>query len=121
MKKILLLIFLFLSIQGYTQSLSKLKILYERKDRIVMNDGKSYKILVNKPFYSVSDPTIPTYKQVADHVFRLNRVLILKNENTYIELIEWVKENMTIYLSRKPIDFSFIEDNISDSLVYPNN
>ncbi len=121
MKKILPIIFLFLSLQSYSQSLSKLKILYERKDKIVMNNGKNYEILVNKPFYSVSDSSIPRHKQVADHVFRLNRVLILRNEDTYIELIEWVKENMTIYQSRKPVNFNFTENNISDSLVSPSN
>lgn len=110
MKKILLLIFLFLSSHNYAQSLSKTKIIYERKDNIIMNDGKNYEIVVNKPFYSVRDSTIPRHKQVSDHVFRLNRVLILRNEDTYIELIEWVKENMKTYQSKKLVNF--IESNI---------
>ncbi|GGX26930.1 hypothetical protein [Aquimarina muelleri] len=121
MKKLLPLLFLFFSLQNYAQTLSKTRILYERKNKIVMNDGKHYEIIVNKPFYSVSDSTIQKHKQITDHVFRLNRVLILKNENTYIELIEWVKENMKIYQSRKPINYNFMENPMYDSLVSPSN
>ncbi|WP_106793726.1 hypothetical protein [Aquimarina sp. Aq78] len=122
MKKLLLLVFLFISLQNYAQSLSKTRIIYEHKDQIVMNNGKRYKILVNKPFYSVSDTTIKKYKQYANHhLLRLNRVLILSNDEEYIELIEWVKEDMKLYESRELSDFNLKENNISDSLVAPKN
>lgn len=121
MKRILLLVFLFITFANYAQSLSKTQILYERKDQIVMNDGRQYQVLVNKPFYAVSDAKIERYKQVADHVFRLNRVLILRNDDTYIELIEWVKENMKLYQTRQPVDFDINEIDISDSVVSPGN
>ncbi|WP_034237770.1 hypothetical protein [Aquimarina atlantica] len=122
MKKLLLLVFLFISLHNYAQSLSKTRIIYEHKDQIVMNNGKQYKILVDKPFYSVSDTTIKKYKQYANHhLLRLNRVLILSNDEEYIQLIEWVKEEMKLYESRELSDLNLEKNNISGSLVAPRN
>ncbi len=102
MKKIILLILLFTIMNGHAQSLSKTSIIYERKNQVVLNNGKQYEILANKPFYEVSDSTIQLYKEANGHVLRLNRVLILKNEQENIELIEWVKEEVIkLYISRK--------------------
>ncbi|WP_108867334.1 hypothetical protein [Aquimarina aquimarini] len=121
MKKILLLIFIFTTLSSYTQSLSKTRIIYERKDQIVMNNGKQYKILVNKPFYLVSDTSIKKHKQFTDHVLRLNRVLIIQSDNEYKQLIEWVKEDMTLYESRELSDIYLKENNLSDSIVLPKD
>ncbi|WP_103068511.1 hypothetical protein [Aquimarina sediminis] len=115
MKRLLLIFCLFTVVNNYSQSLSKTNIIYERKDQIVLNDGRQYEILVNKPFYLVSDTSIKKYKQVSDHVFRLNRVLILRGDNKYTELIEWVKEDMKLYESREPINQGLDKNVISDS------
>ncbi len=102
MKKLLLLILLCVIVKSNAQSLSKTYIIYERKDQIVLNNGKQYQILYNKPFYEVSDNTIEPYREFNGHVLRLNRVLTLKGKNEYLELIEWVKEkNIKLYRRRK--------------------
>ncbi|MEW7278471.1 hypothetical protein ABW636_07735 [Aquimarina sp. 2201CG1-2-11] len=102
MKKLLLLILLCTIVEINAQSLSKTHIIYERKDQVVLNDGKQYQIVLNQPFYEVSDNTIAPYKESNGHVLRLNRVLRLKDKDgIYIELIEWVKEeHIKLYLLR---------------------
>ncbi|WP_062055329.1 hypothetical protein [Aquimarina longa] len=109
MKRLLFLLFLLVALNNYAQSLSKTQIIYERKDQIVLNNGKQYKIIDNKPFYLVSDTTIKAHKQFKDHLLRLNRVLILSNDDNYIKLIEWVKEDMKLYESREFVKFKSIK------------
>lgn len=121
MKRILLIVFLSLTVNNYAQSLSKTNIIYERKDQIVLNNGKQYQILVDKPFYQVSDISIQKYKQVQNDLLRLNRVLILRNNDEYIELIEWVKEDLKLYQSIELVDANLKEKILSDSLAYPED
>ena len=112
MNKLLLLIFLLISIQDYAQSLSKTSIIYERKNQVVMNNGKHYQILVDKPFYEIADNTIKRYIHVGDHTLMLNRVLVIRNDNEYNELIEWIKEDLRFYESREIINFTTIDNYI---------
>ncbi|MEW7291846.1 hypothetical protein [Aquimarina sp. 2304DJ70-9] len=115
MNKYLLLIFTLFSIVQYGQSLSKTSILYESKDLVVMNNGKSYQILDEKPFFEISDTTIEKYIQIEDHLLRLNRIMMLRNENEYSELIEWLKDDFKFYKSRVIIDYDNKGNNVSDS------
>ena len=103
MKKLLLFILLCSIVEIHAQEVvSKTHIIYERKDQVVLNDGKQYQIVLNQPFYEVSDNTIAPYKESNGHVLRLNRILRLKDKDgVYIELIEWVKEeHIKLYLLR---------------------
>ena len=97
MKIHLLSFFLLVSLCSFGQILTKERIIYEYKDQLVMNDGAHYKILVSRPFYQITDTTIPQHKEFQDHVLRLNRVLILRSDEKYAQLIEWVKENFKYY------------------------
>ena len=97
MKIKLLTIFLFISIYSFSQILTKERIIYEYKDQLVMNDGAHYKILVSRPFYEISDTSIPQHKILTDHVLRLNRVLVLRSDEKYAQLIEWIKDSMRYY------------------------
>lgn len=78
-----------------------------------MNDGKKYVTINEVPFYEVTDQSIEQYKQIDDHIFRLNRVLILRGKNDYRELIEWVKDKMKFYLIRDLNKGKFNEDHIT--------
>ncbi len=115
MTKYLFLIFTLFSIAQYGQSLSKTSIIYEFEDQVIMNNGKHYQTLVEKPFFEISDTTIQRYIQLEDHVLRLNRVLVLKNESEYTELIEWVKDDFRFYKSRAIIDYDSKKNNASGS------
>ena len=115
MNKFLLSLFIIFSITSYGQSLSKTHVIYESKDQIVLNNGLQYKILVDKPFFEVTDPTVEKNIQVVEHTLRLNRVLILQSDNEYKELIEWTKGNMKFYESRELVRFNLEGNNISDS------
>lgn len=96
---------MFAVIKSNSQSLSKLCIIYEHKDQIVLSNGKQYQIVLDKPFYEVTDKTIKPFKESNEHVLRLNRVLTLRNKLESLELIEWVKgNNITLYRSRKLTD-----------------
>lgn len=103
MKRIIFFVLLFtIVLKNNAQSLSKTYIIYEHKDLIVLNDGKQYQIVHDKPFYEVYDTTIQPYIESSGHLLRLNRVITLKSKNKYLELIEWVKEsNLKLYKSRK--------------------
>ncbi|GAA4278911.1 hypothetical protein [Aquimarina mytili] len=113
MKKYLLIVFILFSAPHYGQSLSKTSIIYEAKQQVVMNNGKSYQILIEKPFYEIADTTIQRHKQIGDDLLRLNRILILKNNNEHIKLIEWSKERIRFYQSKEIIDFDFEMKNFS--------
>ncbi|MCK8520543.1 hypothetical protein M0D21_03125 [Aquimarina sp. D1M17] len=115
MKKLLLFFFLMLWLQNYAQSLSKTSIIYEHKDQVVMNNGRQYQILVTKPFYEVNDTSIQKYLDKGEHVLMLNRVLVLKNDDEYKEVIEWVKEGLKFYVSRDIINFKSIDNYISNT------
>ncbi len=115
MKKYVLIILILLSAPHYAQSLSKTSIIFEAKQQVVLNNGKPYQILIEKPFYEISDTTIQRHKQVGDNLLRLNRVLILKNENEHIKLIEWLKEGIRFYQSKEIIDYDFEIKKFSDS------
>jgi len=82
---------------SFGQTLSKTSILYENKNQIVLNNGKNYEKLIETPFYEVKDKSIKNYIEIEDHLFRLNRVFVLKTNNENIQLIEWVKEKMSFY------------------------
>ncbi|RZS90643.1 hypothetical protein [Aquimarina brevivitae] len=97
MNKLLLIILVCTSTLSYSQILSEDKVLYEHKNQIVLQDGRPYEILTNKPFYDINDPTIPQHKMLTDHVLRLNRVLVLRSEGKYAELIEYIKEDFKYY------------------------
>ncbi|WP_282078989.1 hypothetical protein [Aquimarina algiphila] len=121
MKRILFIVFLCITVNNYAQSISKTNIIYERKDQIVLNNGKQYQILVDKPFYQVTDTNIQKYKQVVNDLLRLNRVLILRNNDEYVELVEWVKEDIKLYQSKELVDANLKENIISDSLASPED
>ncbi len=110
MKRVLLLVFLCISVSNYAQSLSKTSVLYERKDQIVLNDGLQYRILGEKPFYQITDSSIQKYLTVSDDVLMLNRILVIRRGNQFIELIEWIKEDLRFYDSRDIINFTSIEN-----------
>lgn len=114
MKIKLFILFLFFSFYSFSQILTKERIIYEYKDQLVMNDGISYKILTNKPFYEVSDLSIPQHKTIKDHVLRLNRVLVLRSDLKYAQLIEWIKDNMRYY-EFMPLDNYNNTTNISEN------
>lgn len=115
MKKLLLFFFLMLWLQNYAQSLSKTSIIYERKDQVVMNNGRQYQVLVTKPFYEINDTSIQKYLDKDEHVLMLNRVLVLKNDDEYKEVIEWVKESLKFYVSRDIINFKSVDNYISNT------
>lgn len=115
MTKHLLSFFLLISLCSFGQILTKERIIYEYKDQLVMNDGVHYKILVSRPFYQITDTTIPQLKEFQDHVLRLNRVLILRSDEKYAQLIEWVKEKMKYYELRSLDNYN------SDSNLSENN
>ncbi|WP_109300677.1 hypothetical protein [Aquimarina sp. AU474] len=114
MKRILLLVFLCISANNYAQSLSKTKVIYERKDQIVLNNGLQYQILAEKPFYEISDSSIKKHLTIADHVLMLNRILVIRRDNEYKELIEWVEKDTRFYDSRDITEFKSIENYVSD-------
>ncbi len=119
MKRIVFLIFLFAAINNYAQALSKTHIIFESKDQIIMNNGKQYQKLVEKPYYEISDETIQKHKQVVHHVLKLNRILILRSDNEYTQVVEWLKENMRFYEYIEMADFNLEQNNISDSRELP--
>ncbi len=121
MKIVLLIVFLCITINNYAQSLSKNNIIYERKDQIVLNNGKQYQILVEKPFYKVADTSIKKFVQVVNDLLRLNRVLILHNNDEYIELVEWIKGDIRLYQLRELANANLKKGNISNSFASPEN
>ncbi len=115
MKRLLFLLFILSTISNYGQSLSKTSIIYESKGQIVMNNGKQYELIEEKPFYEVNDYTIKKHLQVNDDLLRLNRVLILKNDNKMVTLVEWLKEDFRYYEYRKTNALKNNNRNISNS------
>ncbi|WP_159025662.1 hypothetical protein [Aquimarina sp. Aq78] len=97
MIKILFLFFLFFSFSNYAQCLSKVQLIFEDTDLIVMNNGEQYKISTIKPFYRVNDPSIPKYISAKNQVLRINRVLLLKNNEDYRRLVEWTERGYKYY------------------------
>lgn len=100
MKK-LLLILLFIPFVQFAQCLSETKVIYEYRDQLILNDGLTYKVLEEKQFYQISDPSIAQHQQVGDLTLRLNRVLIIWSEelDKTKQLIEWVRPSQTYYHS----------------------
>ncbi len=104
MKSILFSFFLLLTVSGYSQVLSKINIIYEYRDTLVMNDGTKYKIIEKTPLYAVTDTTIQLKYTVNDKTLILNRVLLVEEkekEKNQMELIEWVKGKMVFYQLRE--------------------
>jgi len=101
MVKNLLLIFLLFSTTNYGQCLSKIQMIYESADLVVMNNGKEYKIVLQRPYEKVDDPTITTYNKIGDNKLKFNRLLMIRGNNKLIELLEWKKGNYTYYESRE--------------------
>ncbi|TYP75178.1 hypothetical protein [Aquimarina intermedia] len=99
MKKLLILLLLLPAIQ-FAQCLSDTKVIYEYRDQIILNDGLAYKVVEEKHFYQISDPSIAQHQEVGDLVLRLNRVLILWSEelDKTKRLIEWVRPSQTYYV-----------------------
>ncbi len=114
MKRILLFFWLCIGFNIYAQSDSEIEIIYEYKNQMILNDGKTYKVLSNKPFYAVYDNSIQVYQEVDEHILRLNRVLLLSyDDDKKIKLIEWVKKEMRLYERRDVRDIDLKETNIS--------
>ncbi|WP_025739859.1 hypothetical protein [Aquimarina pacifica] len=113
MKGKLLLLLLFFCFNSFAQSDSDIKIIYEYKDQIILNNGKTYKVLSDKPFYAVYDNSIQVYQEIDEHILRLNRVLILDSDNTKVKLIEWVKKEMRMYKLSEVQDTDLKDTNIS--------
>ncbi|MFC5045360.1 hypothetical protein ACFSTE_17625 [Aquimarina hainanensis] len=111
MKKILLVLILFSTLSHYGQTLSETHIIYGYKNIIIMDNGQKFTIVNETPFYEVHDNSIPQLYELQDHVLRLNRVIVMRDdEGTYKKLIEWVKHQMTFYELRK-IDSSLYKEN----------
>ncbi len=116
MKKCLFLLFLLFSTIQYGQSVSKIHIIYEYKDQIIMDNGKQFQILRETLFYEVSDTTIDKFIQIGDHVLSLNRILTIKSDNDeYLELIEWSTDDMKFYEYREIGNLNPEKTNISNS------
>ncbi|WP_378187967.1 hypothetical protein ACE939_06080 [Aquimarina sp. W85] len=100
MKKLLLLTLLLLPITNFAQCLSETQVIYQYKDQLILNDGLTYKVLDEKQFYQVSDPSIAQHQEVGDLVLRLNRVLIIWSDELgkKKQLIEWVRPSQTYYV-----------------------
>ncbi|GAA4274225.1 hypothetical protein GCM10022258_35210 [Aquimarina gracilis] len=87
------------------QSLSKTHIIYESKDQIIMNNGKQYQILAETHFDKNSDSSISQQKEMLGHVLSLNRILVLKNDEESIKLVEWSNDNIKFYEYPKVLAF----------------
>ena len=115
MNRILLIIVLCYSIPTCAQSLSKTDIIYERKDQVVLNTGKSYQIVNEKAFYEVTDISIKRFITVQNDDLMLNRVLVIRGGDEYIEIIEWTKNTLRYYESRNIIKYTNEHDYVSDT------
>ncbi|TPN89093.1 hypothetical protein [Aquimarina algicola] len=95
--------FYFIFLLGYVslnaQSASRTHVIYESKDQIVINNGESYQIVDQKPFFEVHDATIRQYKNFKNYTLRLNRVVIVKNQKNDLQkqLVEWQQDNFKYY------------------------
>ncbi|MDY8136261.1 hypothetical protein [Aquimarina sp. 2201CG5-10] len=99
MRKITLLVLILFSIKQYGQCLSKVQIIYEYKDIIVLNNGKQYQVTGQIPFYEIKDTSILRFRKVDGNIMSLNRILKIQNDKDkeYRELIEWTKDKVTFY------------------------
>ncbi|MBG6129890.1 hypothetical protein IWQ47_000808 [Aquimarina sp. EL_43] len=117
MIKIILLLFLLFSFNNYAQCLSKVQLIFEDTSLIVMNNGEQYQISTIKPFYRVNDPSIPKYISAKNQVLRINRVLLLKNNQRFKRLVEWTEKGYKYYeyrdvnnIAAKKISISIIKE-----------
>lgn len=115
MKIHLLTFFIFFSLYSFGQVLTKESIIYEYKDQLVISDSTHYKTLVRRTFYEVTDSTIPQHKEYQDHVLRINRELMVRSDEKYAQLIEWVKEKIKYY------EFRYLDNYKSDTNISENN
>ncbi|WP_298539669.1 hypothetical protein [uncultured Aquimarina sp.] len=101
MVKILFLFFLLFSITNYGQCLSKIQVIYESAGLVVMNNGKEYQIVIQKPHNKVNDPSITKYNKIGDITLTFNRLILIKGNSELTELIEWKKDSHTYYETRE--------------------
>lgn len=99
MKSFIYMCLLLCTISGYGQTLSKIKILYESKDVVVLNSGQKYQIIKETPLYAITDVTIPIKYELDGKTLVLNRVLLVKSrkEKENKKLIEWIKGKLIFY------------------------
>ncbi len=118
MKRIILLVLLFITINTFGQSLSKTHIIYESTDQIVMSNGKQYQVLSETDFHKVSNQSIKKQKKVLGHVLSLHRVLVIKSNAELIKLVEWSKDHLKFYEYHEVLDHN-LEENQTSSAALP--
>ncbi|MBP2831989.1 hypothetical protein J8281_07280 [Aquimarina sp. U1-2] len=100
------LLFILIPLCNFAQSLSKTHIIYESDDQVIMNNGKQYEILAATDVDKTLDtPTNQQHITVSNYTLSLNRILILKNNDELIKVVEWSNENAKFYEYPEIVDF----------------